>query len=605
MVTMMPTKRRRKGSKKESSITCSVKASSVQQRQQRAKEGVVTLCGTGAEQTVNVFVETADDDRNGGAVTIVRPEPFPNDIMVRKTTSIVTAETPGTSEAITHTVDNNNTNDDCAPASWTSLLQQLWRNVESHTNGTGELQPTPIQLQTWSILLSPSSSSCSATITPRHDLIAIAPTGSGKTLAYGLSILLQLGTSNGTGNGKGRIGAVCLLPTRELALQVEKDLKLPCRHNRRRREQGGISPTTSPLLTHVKIVSIYGGNGVDRDNQIQALHQAKQYPVVVVATPGRLLDLLEERSDLRKLCSVGVEFLVLDEADRLAGDLDMCEQIDKIRVLLPTNVRTCLFSATKKKSVSKKWNEWVRKPRIVVKVGVVVLNGKTTKTTATKMQASKAPIDEPAEKGRKSQDLDVPDRKRQKIEGDSIDVARIPSHVTQTLHVLPHHDKKPQELLSRIAQIRLTQSARNKSLSIVFFAQIKTLQSVMKFLLRKGIRSCSEYHGKLSQVQRERALADFRSGKCTILLATDMAARGIHVNHVEYVINYDFPESLDEYVHRCGRAGRPQKHGKPMNGTVYSFVTTTDLTPTMAGSVIELLRASNAWLDPKLIAMTV
>ena len=233
----------------------------------------------------------------------------------------------------------------------------------------------------------------------------------------------------------------------------------------------------------------------------------------------------------------------------------------------------------------------------MVKVDVFVLEGKTP------TQASEASIGESAEKRRTSQDLDLPDKKRQKIQGGSVDVARIPSHVTQTLHVLPDHDAKPRELISRIAQIRLLQPKRNKSLSIVFFAQIKTLQSVMKFLVKEGIRNCCEYHGKLSQVQRERSLADFRSGKCTLLLATDMAARGIHVNHVEYVINYDFPESLDQYVHRCGRAGRPQKDGKPTNGTVYSFVTTTDLTPMMAGSVIELLRASNAWLDPKLIAM--
>jgi ATP-dependent RNA helicase DDX5/DBP2 len=575
--------KRRNGSKKKSSITCSDKGRCDAQRQ-RPKEGELKLCDARAEQTLNVSIETTGlDDDNGGGV-VVRPEPFPHDVMIHSK-----ATSSDASEASPATVYNKNTND-CL-AVWTPLLQQIWRNVESHKKSPGALQPTPIQLQTWSVMLS-SSSSGPSTITPRH-VIAIAPTGSGKTLAYGLSILLLLGTSNGAGNRKGRIGAVCLVPTRELALQVEKDLKLPCRPNRRRE---GAVPSTL-ILTHVKIISIYGGTGVDRDNQIQALHQAKQQPVVVVATPGRLLDLLEERSDLRKLCSTGVEFLVLDEADRLAGDFDMCEQVDKIRALLPTNVRTCLFSATKKKSVSKKWNEWVSKPRIVVKVDVFVLEGKTT------TKASETSVSESAENRRTSQDFDLPDKKRQKIQGGPVDVARIPSHVTQTLHVLPDHDTKPRELISRIAQIRLLQPKRNKSLSIVFFAEIKTLQSVMKFLMKEGIRNCCEYHGKLSQVQRERSLADFRSGKCTLLLATDMAARGIHVNHVEYVINYDFPESLDQYVHRCGRAGRPQKHGKPTNGTVYSFVTTTDLTPLMAGSVIELLRASNAWLDPKLLAM--
>jgi ATP-dependent RNA helicase DDX5/DBP2 len=315
--------------------------------------------------------------------------------------------------------------------------------------------------------------------------------------------------------------------------------------------------------------------------------------MVVAATPGRLGDLLEERSDLRKLCA-DLKFLVIDEADRLAGDIDMCQQIDKIRGMLPTNVRTCLFSATKKKSVSEKWNEWVDKPRAVIKVDTLTFGGKNEVSTTSETESSERRSSSQAEDA-------TPGAKKRRLEGSAVDVARIPSHVTQTLHVCSG-DEKTKELMSTIAKIRQAQAKqRNKSLCIVFFARIKTLQSVLKFLVKEGIQGCSEYHGQKSQVQREQTLADFRSGKSTILLATDIAARGIHVNNLEYVINYDFPESLDQYVHRCGRAGRTQKNGKHASGTVYSFFP-RDLAP-MAKDVVKLLRATDSFLDPNLLEL--
>ena len=435
-------------------------------------------------------------------------------------------------------------------------LQKMWSSIESKRGATWT--PTPIQLQSWSILLESTL-----------HLIGIAPTGSGKTLAYGLSILASC-----TG-GKGICG-ICLVPTRELAMQVEKDLKVPCR------------------ALKIQVTSIFGGR-VDRDDQIQTLHKARHYPMVVAATPGRLVDLLEERSDLRKLC-VDLKFLVLDEADRLAEDIDMCQQIDKIRGMLPAKVRTCLFSATKKKSVSEKWNEWVDKPRVVIKVDTFTFGGKEASRTSEASGGESSETQNAA-----NMDDATSSAKKRRLLGGAVDVARIPEHVTQTLHVCSATEKK-KELISTITKIRQMQAKqRNKSLSIVFFARIKTLQSVFKLLAKEGIQGCSEYHGQKSQVQRERALADFRSGKSTILLATDIAARGMHVNNLEYVINYDFPESLEQYVHRCGRAGRTQKNGKQASGTVYSFFT-RDLAP-MAKDVVELLRSTDSWLDPKLIAL--
>lgn len=161
--------------------------------------------------------------------------------------------------------------------------------------------------------------------------------------------------------------------------------------------------------------------------------------------------------------------------------------------------------------------------------------------------------------------------------------------------------EKSKELLSTISTIRQGQAKRNPGLTIVFFARIKNLQSVLKLLVKEGIQGCSEYHGQMSQAKREKALAGFRSGKSTILLATDIAARGIHVKNLEYVINYDFPDSLEQYVHRCGRAGRIQKDGTRASGTVYSFFT-KDLAP-LAKQVVDILRTTNSWLDPNLIVL--
>jgi ATP-dependent RNA helicase DDX5/DBP2 len=490
--------------------------------QQQQVAAVAAAMSGGEQQRLRVSIETNETITDA----VLVPKAFPQDVMV-----VSTAQNE-------HAV----------------ALQKMWTSVESKRGSTWT--PTSIQLQSWSILLQSTL-----------HLIGIAPTGSGKTLAFGLAIV-----ASSTG-GKGICG-ICLVPTRELAMQVEKDLKVPCR------------------ALKIQIASIYGGR-VDRDDQIQILHKARHHPMVVAATPGRLVDLLEERSDLRKLCA-DVKFLVMDEADRLAGDIDMCQQIDKIRGMLPTNVRTCLFSATKKKSVSKKWNEWVDKPRVVIKVDTLTFGGKKEASTTSETESS--------DTRNASQTEDAtPGAKKRRLEGGAVDVARIPAHVTQTLHVCSG-DAKTKELMSTIAKIRQTQAKqRNKSLCIVFFARIKTLQSVLKLLVKEGIQGCSEYHGQKRQVQREQTLADFRSGKSTILLSTDISARGIHINNLEYVINYDFPESLDQYVHRCGRAGRTQKNGKHVSGTVYSFFT-RDLAP-MAKDVVELLRATDSFLDPNLIKL--
>lgn len=451
--------------------------------------------------------------------------------------------------------DHSQATDTVAPE--LASLKKMWGVVEKKKAVTSPLSPSPVQLKSWSVMLNLNHAH-----KHKNNLIAIAPTGSGKTLAYGLSILASSSGSIG-------IQGVCLVPTRELARQVEKELKYPAK------------------AVAVRLVCVYGGQ--DRDDQIGALKKAKHCAVVVVATPGRLLDLLEERSDLRKMCS-SVKHFLLDEADCLAKNIDSCQQIESIRRVMPPNVQTSLFSATEIKSVSQKWDKWVAKPRAVIKV--------ENRTMRGDLETSDNLRGELSETQGVAQQVHTA-AKKQKLE--SATGTGIPLHVSQVLCVCTV-DEKRERILSTIATIRQNQAKRNPGLTIVFFATVKGLQSVLKLLAKQGVGSCSEYHSKMSQTKRERALAEFRSGKSTILLATDIAARGIHVNNLEFVVNFDFPDSLEQYVHRCGRAGRKQKDGTRAKGTVYSFFT-ADRTP-MARHMVDILSTTNSFVDPKLIALT-
>lgn len=421
--------------------------------------------------------------------------------------------------------------------------------------------PTPIQLQSWSVLLNESDDDNT------NGVIAIAPTGGGKTLAYGMGILASMAATSEQMKG---LCAICLVPTRELAIQVQKDLRLPAK------------------AAKVRIACVYGGKGQDRDEQITSL---KRPNVLVVATPGRLVDLLDDRSDLRKLCK-GVQMLVIDEADMMAKNKDSCEQVESIRKHLPDNIRTCLFSATQLKSVTKKWDEWVGKPRVVIKV-----NGSG---------AEVAGDSKPDEKGDGNNNkVGESTSKKKKANDKGVDVddghLTIPPSVTQTIRMCNCTEDKNKQLLSIISTIRQTQAKRNPGLTIVFIATIKTLESVLKVLVKSDIPGVDKYHGHLFQWEREKALTNFRSGKSTILLATDIAARGIHFKNLEYVINYDFPDTMEQYVHRCGRAGRMQKDGTRAKGTVFSFFTKNEIAPEMARGVVDLLQSTKSRVDPNLL----
>jgi ATP-dependent RNA helicase DDX5/DBP2 len=425
------------------------------------------------------------------------------------------------------------------------FISKSWTILENRKKT--KWKPTAVQLHSWSLLLK-----------TEIDLIAIAPTGTGKTYAYGLPLLSKVDSLQ---NG---IQGIVLLPTRELALQVEKNLNFVR------------SPTT--------VVAVHGG--ADRGEQLTTILQDR--PLVCAATPGRLGDFLKDERVQKRL---HVKWIVFDEADRLALQADLAKQVNDVLKILGVDQsrRTCLFSATFPRTAAA-WSSWIRMPHLVIKVNTVrVGSGESGKKIEEAERKSQSDLNVHA-----LDDImdDKSSHQSSKRKEGSLDLARIPSNVTQTLHVCANH-KKPKKLMTILHKIRSNKEKRQQSLCIVFFAKIKTLQYISKLLKKEGI-ACTELHSHLNQKEREKVLFNFKCGKIDTLLATDVVARGIHVPNVDSVVNYDFPVNLEQYVHRCGRAGRSAN--KP--ATVYSFFH-RELQP-MANDVLTLLNETKAWIDPNL-----
>jgi ATP-dependent RNA helicase RhlE len=299
-----------------------------------------------------------------------------------------------------------------------------------------------------------------------RDVLAKSPTGSGKTLAFGIPLVERAAVD-------GKVpAALVLVPTRELALQVTEDL--------------------APLAAArgIRVAAAYGGAPIGA--QVKRLKGAQ----IVVATPGRLQDLVE-----RKLISLdAVTSLVLDEADRML-DMGFKPQVERIMRRLPSARQTMLFSAT--------------------------LDGEVG-------ELARAYTDAPArfENGREQ---DVED-----------------SEVV--------HDFVPVTASDKIDRlVELLEAERG--LSIVFVRTKRGADRLAQKLARRDIGVVA-MHGDLSQSQRERALEKFRTGKVTTLVATDVAARGLDLEGIAHVINFDPPEDDKGYVHRVGRTGRAGASGR-------------------------------------------
>ncbi|GAB7040744.1 MULTISPECIES: DEAD/DEAH box helicase [Catenuloplanes] len=299
------------------------------------------------------------------------------------------------------------------------------------------------------------------------DMIGQAPTGTGKTFAFGLPLIDRVFAPAEGGDGLPQ--ALVVVPTRELGLQVAKDLALAGKGR------------------GVRVLPIYGG--VAYEQQTDPLKAGVE---ILVGTPGRLMDLAKQK----KLRLDRIRALVLDEADRML-DLGFLDDVEKILAMLPEDRQTMLFSATMPDPIVTLARRFLRHP-------VTVHAGHTVET------------------GPSPQTLQVAYRT---------------------------HPMNKIEMVARILQ------ARGRGLTMIFTRTKRAADRLSEDLDFRGF-AVAAVHGDLGQGARERALRAFRAGKIDVLVATDVAARGLDVSGVTHVINYDCPEDPDTYTHRIGRTGR-------------------------------------------------
>ncbi|MBK9285923.1 MAG: DEAD/DEAH box helicase [Sphingobacteriaceae bacterium] len=332
----------------------------------------------------------------------------------------------------------------------------LQSNLLKGITDLGFTEPTPIQQKTIPLLLNNST-----------DLVALAQTGTGKTAAFGLPLLGRIDCDN-------RITqALVLAPTRELCMQITGDLK-----------------KYSKYFSNFSICAIYGGARID--GQIKEVRKGVQ---VIVATPGRLIDMIE-----RKVVNLNtVKYIVLDEADEMLN-MGFKEDLDIILKETPKDKNTWLFSATMPKEVERIAKNYMSKP---------------AELSAGNKNEGAANIE----------------------------------HVYYLVHP---RDRYP--ALKRVVDYY------PEIFGIVFCRTKAETQEVADALIKDGY-SADALHGDLSQSQRDFVMKRFRSKTLQMLVATDVAARGIDVNDVTHVINFNLPEDVENYTHRTGRTARAGKSG--------------------------------------------
>lgn len=316
--------------------------------------------------------------------------------------------------------------------------------------------PTPIQAETIPLILD-----------SEKDLIGLAQTGTGKTAAYGLPIL------NKINHDDGKVQALILCPTRELGMQITKDLE-----------------AYSKYLPAVNIVTVYGGAPIDR--QIRQLKKASQ---IVVGTPGRTLDLIKRR----ELKLKNVKYLILDEADEMLN-MGFKEDLDAILSKTHTSKQTLLYSATMPPDIRRIANDYMNEP---YEISV----------------------------GKKN-------------------------HSTENVS----HEYYVMNAKNRYAALKRIVDINPKIYGIVFCRTRSETKDVADKLMQEGYNA-DALHGDLSQAQRDFVMNKFRQGTIQLLVATDVAARGLDVNNLTHVINYNLPDDNEAYIHRSGRTGRAGKTG--------------------------------------------
>ena len=321
----------------------------------------------------------------------------------------------------------------------------------------GYTEPTPIQAAAIPVILS------------GKDLIGIAQTGTGKTAAFTLPLLTRLTTGH---SSPGHIRALILAPTRELVVQIHENVRAYAQY------------------LSLSVATVFGGVG--EKPQIEALRRGAD---IIIATPGRLLDLMGRRYGNFS----GIQHLVLDEADRML-DMGFLPAIRDVVRQLPKRRQTLLFSATLSREIESVTREFLQTPQSV-------------------------------EIGRRSNPAET---------------------VAQSVYEVPRHLKPAM----------LQHLLRDPALEMVLvFTQMKHgADRIARRLEQNGIRTAT-LHSNRSQNQRLRALSEFKAGVVRVLVATDIAARGIDVDGISHVVNFDFPPAPEDYVHRIGRTGRANAVG--------------------------------------------
>ena len=323
----------------------------------------------------------------------------------------------------------------------------------------GYESPTEIQKQTIPFILSDI-----------RDLIALAQTGTGKTAAFSLPILDMIDDTSR------KIQLLVLAPTRELALQIAKDIK-----------------NYTKYLPNVKTVAVYGGSSIT--DQIRNL---RDKPQIIVGTPGRVIDLINRKA----LDFSNIHWLVLDEADEMLS-MGFKDDLETILKETPETKQTLLFSATMNKEVERISKNYLTNPH---RISVGAINA-------------------------------------------------VKKNITHEYYVVNYRQKK--EALKRLID------ANPNQYSIIFCRTRMETQDVADFLMQNGY-AADALHGDLSQAQRDTVMKKFRLKNIDILVATDVAARGLDVNSLTHVIHYSLPDDPEVFVHRSGRTGRAGRDGVSM-----------------------------------------
>ncbi len=349
--------------------------------------------------------------------------------------------------------------------------------LQQATEALGFVEPTPVQAQAIPCML-----------TTEHDLVTLSQTGTGKTAAFGFPLLERIITNGERLMANGAPQALVLAPTRELCIQIAKDLR-----------------NYAQFLPDIRIVPVYGGEDIRK--QIMALEGGRRNnslpaygtPQIIVATPGRLIDLMKRG----KVRLDNIQYLVLDEADEML-DMGFQEDIETILAATPTERRTMLFSATMPREVETIASQYMREYE-TIQIG--------SRNAGT----------------------------------ENVDHIYFVCRAGERYLVL-----------KRIVDL-------NPDIYAIVFCRTKAeTQEIAEKLIKDGYNA-DALHGDLAQAARDNVMQRFRMKSIQILVATDVAARGLDVHNLTHVINYQLPDDPEVYTHRSGRTGRANKRGISVN----------------------------------------